>query len=235
MTTFRATQFGRVLAPIFSSETWSATGFLLATLLVGVWWLVITVVLVAVGFATLVLAIGVPILAAVAAVLRTAARSERGRLRAVGIDVAGQDPERRGNATGWERLIGESKDPTNYRRLTFFLLMVPVGSAWLSLTIVAWVVPLALLSTPAMLALGYEPTASSEAGEWEIRTDSMTQAGIIATVGMILLPLAPRIVRRMVGLHGRLANALLGVDGTSRNAAPLIDHGTYPELDHQRA
>ena len=200
----------RVLQPIVSPETWSATRFLVATFFVGAWWFVAVVTLLVAGIATLIVAVGVPLLATGLSVARSAAVSERRRVRAVGVELAPPAPAAAPAGGGWKRLRSELDDPMTPRNLAHILALLTLGPIWFSLVVVAWAVPLSFLATPVMVAAGFEPTASSEAGGWEIVIDSMSEAGVIAAVGALLLPVAPRAIMAMARAHGRVAERLLG-------------------------
>ena len=199
----------RILDPLVAPDTWAATWFLLSTLFVGVWWFTLVTLLAVVGFATLILAIGVPLLLAAIAVARTAADLERGRVRTIGVDLPTPERRGRGSTGGWARLRRDLGDPDTHRSLGYVLLLLVLGPIWFSLTVTAWSIPLSLLATPIMVGLGFHPTASSEAGGWEIVIGDMTQALSVAALGAVLLPLAPRIVCRVARAHAGLAERLL--------------------------
>lgn len=199
----------RVVGPIFSARTWSATWFLAGTLFVGLWWFVLVTVLVVFGLATLVLAVGVPVLVAGIAVARAAVASERQRVGAIGFELPAVARFDRHTGGGWTRLRADLSDPATYRSLAHVLMLFVLGPIWFSLTVTAWAVPLSLIATPLMLAVGFEPSASAEAWDWEITIDSMTQAGIIAAVGVVLLPITPRLIAAMAGAHGRIVEGFV--------------------------
>ena len=199
----------RVIGPIVAARTWSATWFLVSTLFVGVWWFTLVALLLVVGLGTLILVVGAPVLAAGIGLARAAADSERRRTRAIGLSLPVAARSERLTGHGWARLRAELSHPDTYRGLTFVFLLLVLGPIWFSLTVVAWTVPLSLITTPLMLAVGFEPSASSEAGGWEITIDTMTQAGIVAAVGVLLLPLAPRFVSALAGAHRRIAEGFL--------------------------
>lgn len=199
----------RLLAPIVAAETWSATWFLVSTLFVGLWWFTVVAVVAVLGFATLVLGIGVPLLVASIALARAAADSERRRLATIGVELPRSGPADRPPARGWARLRSELRDPTTFRTVGHVLLLIVLGPIWFSLAVSTWSVPLSLLATPLLVGAGFHPTASSEAGGWEIAVDDMTAAGIAAALGAVLLPLAPRIIGGLARTHAGLAGRLL--------------------------
>lgn len=225
----------RVLKPIISQETWSATGFLLSTLFVGVWWFIIVTLVIVVGFTTVILGIGIPLLALACTLARTAADAERRRLRAIGVDLSAGVRRPQAEQSGWSRLRSDLRDPETYRNLAYVWLLLVLGPIWFSLTVVAWTVPLSFLLTPALVAVGFEPTASSEAGNWEIVIDTWPQAGAVAAVGAMLVPLAPRMVAKMARAHGRFSEQVLGhsqpipaavaVDGPGGRSDQRQQHG----------
>ncbi len=137
------------------------------------------------------------------------ARTERGRLRAAGLTVPEPVDRRTSAGTNWSGLQAELRDPGTARRLLYAVLALPVGVATFTIAAVAWLVPLSFIVTPFLVAIGIEPTASSEAGDWEITIDTLTTANAIAVAGLLLLPVAPRIVRATLGWHARLIGGLL--------------------------
>lgn len=211
------------LKPLVASETWSATGFLLASLFVGTWWFALVLLVGVAGLATLIIGVGVPLLAATAAVARSGADLERGRVAAIGVDLP-TDHHRPPGGLGRAALLRwELGNKQTGRNLGYLLLLFLLGPIWFSLTVVAWTVPLSFVATPLMLALGFEPTASSVAGGWEISIDSMPVAVLIAAAGAVMLPLAPRLVMAMARSQGRMAERLLtpvpGSDGAETGNA----------------
>ncbi len=216
-----------LIGPIFSARTWSDTWFLASTLFVGLWWFVLVTVLLVFGLATLVVAVGVPVLIVGFAAARAAADSERRRLETIRVHLPAAPPGPEARPTGgggWTRLRSELSDARNHRSLAYVGLLLVLGPIWFSLTVTAWTVPLSLIATPLMVAAGFEPSASSAAGGWEITIDTMSQAGAVAAVGVLLLPLAPRIIAAMARSHARIAERFLMPSGPDpRNADPIPD------------
>lgn len=195
----------RLFGPITSHETWAATGFLLSSLALGIFWFTVTVTLLVTGAATLVAVIGIPISLAAWRLVRAGAAGERRRVgRGLGVAIA-EPPSVDGQSTGWQRLSRETSDPTNRRSAGYLVGLLPYGVLGFATTVAAWVVPLGLLSTPILVAIGINPAASSQSAGWEIVIDSMPQALWIAVAGAVLLPVAPRVIRRVADAHVRFA------------------------------
>lgn len=205
----RTTVLGRILGPITSRRTWSATAFLVASAFAGAFWFATTIALVVFSAATLVIVIGIPLAMAAARTINAGGRSERRRVgRHLGVDIA--DPGAPTPSGGGVRGVADAARDVDTRRTFFYLVaLLPCGVVWASVAVVAWAVPLGLLSTPALVAAGVEPTASSVAGGWEVAVDSMAQAWAIAAVGTALLPLAPRVIRHTADGAARLATSWL--------------------------
>ena len=195
---------------IVSRHTWKTTAFLLSTLFVGIWWFAVTIVLLVTGLATAIILIGIPILVFGFRAIRGGALTERWRVGSMlGVDI--DEPRRRhAHGMGWvERLRHDASDPDSWKSLAYLWLLLPLGSIWFSLTMVAWAVPLSFLATPLLLLAGIEPTAGSAAGGWEYRISTMPQALAVAAVGVVLLPLVPLVIRAMGRAHAGVASRLL--------------------------
>lgn len=172
-------------------------------------WFAATISLVVSGAATLIIVVGIPLAMAAVRTIRAGGRSERRRVgRYLGVDIL--EPVETAPSEGGLRGVADAARHTDTRRTLFYLIaLLPYGVVWASIAVVAWAVPLGLLSTPALLAAGFEPTASSAAGGWEVVIDTMPQAWMIAALGAALLPLTPRVIRHTANAAARFATAWL--------------------------
>ena len=208
-----------------SASTWKATWFLLSYLVVGwvLWGLVFSA-----GTVALVLAFtlaGIPLLIAVAAVIRWCAAAERGRLRpmltapvrAGYSDVRGLGLIASVRAT-WT-------DPAIWRNMAYLFGIFPVLWA-LDLTVITiWITFLGLVTAPAWywapeqsvgnhsyhgLQFGYFPHGPHGPGGYGFYVTTLPQAFVTAIVFAILSLLFQYVVVRTARMHIRLARNLLG-------------------------
>ncbi len=232
-------RLAHALGAVVAWDTWAATGYLLATFPLGVFWFTIAVTGLALGVATAVVWVGLPILFLSAALWRAGARAERALLRgALGIDIPSPyRPPPAGSllARFWARFT----DPTTWRDLAYLVLLLPLGIAWLGLVLTAWGVPLALLSMPLWYRLVPQHVAVIQTGpglnlfsplqgrrHTLIVIDHLPQALAVAAVGLLLCLGAAYLVRGMAFLHGVIARGLLG---------PTRQAGLAASVEEQRA
>jgi signal transduction histidine kinase len=209
----------RALGAVVAWDTWVATGYLLATLPLGVFWFTIAVTGLAVGVATIVVWAGLPILFLSAILWRVGARNQRALLRgALGIDIP--EPYRQQPAGSLlTRFRARLTDPTTWRDFSYLVLLLPLGALWLVLVLTAWGVPLALLLTPLWYRLVPAGAGVLHSGSGANLVDTLPKALALAVVGLLLCLGAAHLVRGMVFLHGRIASGLLGPTGQAELAA----------------
>jgi signal transduction histidine kinase len=200
----------RALGAVVAWDTWVATGYLLATLPLGVFWFTIAVTGLAVGVATIVVWAGLPILFLSAILWRVGARNQRALLRgALGIDIP--DPYQPAPAGSvLVRFRARLTDPTTWRDLAYLVLLLPLGTLWLTLVLTAWGVPLALLLAPLWYRLVPAGAGMLQSGAGLNLVDTLPKALAVALVGLLLCLGAAHLVRGMAFLHGRIAAGLLG-------------------------
>ena len=181
----------RFLAPLVQRRTYLATLDLLLDLGFGVVWFSLLTTLIATGASLLVTLIGLPILTATFYLARGAATVERARARTllgVHIDAPTRRPPK--GVGLWKRLLTPFRDRTTWRELFYLWLVQPVQSVVnFTVTVVAWAWPLWGLTLPL-----YVTHARPEVWHGH-RIHSVHQALGAAVGGLIILPLAPWIVR----------------------------------------
>jgi signal transduction histidine kinase len=201
----------RALLAVVAWDTWVATGYLLVLFPLGVFWFVLAVAGLALGIATAMIWIGLPVLFASAILWRAGARSQRALLRgALGIDLPEpyRPPPRAGSLLA--RLGARLGDATTWRDLAYLVLLAPLGALWLALALTAWGVPLVLLLTPLWYRLVPEGAGALHDGAGRNLVDTPSEALVLAVAGLLLCLGAAHLVRGMAFLHGRIAGGLLG-------------------------
>jgi signal transduction histidine kinase len=203
-------RLAQALGAVAAWDTWVATGYLLATFPLGVFWFTVAVTGLAVGVATAIVWVGLPILFLSAVLWRLGARAERALLRgALRIDIpAPYRPPPAGSLLG--RFRARLTDPTTWRDFAYLVLLLPLGGLWLALVLTAWGVPLALLLTPLWYRLVPAGAGMLHNGAGLNLVDTLPKALGAALAGLLLCLGAAHLVRGMALLHGRIAAGLLG-------------------------
>lgn len=181
------------LAPLGQRRTYAETADLIIDLVVGVAWFSIFTTLVATGVSLLFALVGLPILAGTFLLARAAAALERRRAR---VFLAAQiAPPTRAQARGdrmFQKLVTPFRDRTTWKELLYVSLVQPTQSVVnFSVAATAWFVPLWALTLPI-----YATHSSPELWSGR-RLDTLPEIIPIAVVGLILLPLAPWVIRAL--------------------------------------
>ncbi len=179
----------------------SASWYLLVTSVVGIAWASLLVSLLATGLGLLLVVVGAFVLIATARLvrwvddteIRRAARFRRSEVPTPTAHEAA-DPE---PVTLPARVRREWDRRTTRRALEGLAGMI-TGPVLLSTTLVLWAVPLGIVSTPILVAVGLEPfewwdehlDVVADIGEWPV-------AIALAAVGLLLAPVAAILVRRL--------------------------------------
>jgi signal transduction histidine kinase len=183
-----------LLGPFRDRRTYAATLDLLLDFPLAIAWFCLFTTLLSTGGSLLVTLVGLPILTFTFLVARYIGRFERWRARRL-LGVRIEEPTRRraSDRTLLQRLVVPFRDRTTWKELAYLWLVGPVYSVIsFTLAVVAWSVPLWLLSLPAY-AIAW-PAAGPEV--WTgFRIDTARESFAGAAIGLVLLPFAPRIVR----------------------------------------
>jgi Putative sensor len=203
----------RLLAPLFECRTYLQTADLLLDLAVGTAWFSIFTTLVTTGASLVFTLVGLPILTATFYLARIAARLERRRARVfLALDI--EEPARV-PATGegvLQRLVTPFRDRTTWKELRYVWLVQPILSVVnFSVAAIAWYLPLWALTLPIYAT--YAPPELWTGGH----LDAWQEIIPVAVGGLVLLPLVPRIIRRLSALDVATARWALS---PSRPTAP---------------
>jgi signal transduction histidine kinase len=217
---------GRVLGAVVSRRTWLTTIHLLVGLPIAIAIFTVAVTGVALGIGLLPLfLLGVPVLVATTWIIAGFARFERARfalLLGESIPPPVADPRTDG---WWRRFLRRLQSASTWKQLAYCVLALPVGAIDYSLTLTVWSLALALITLPAYNSL--LPQGGAALGGLVIN-NAWLLAGACVT-GVVLLLLAPILVRGLADVETLLARALLGPGKPS----PLL--ARVSELEHSRA
>jgi signal transduction histidine kinase len=202
----------RVLAAPLQLRTWTATVYLLASMFVGLAWHVILAVGLTVGVATLIIWVGLFVLALTLLAWRGGAWLERRWLRAM-LGVHIPEPYRPLPAGSlWQRARVLAGDPATWKDLTYLILLLPLGLVWFVVTTALWGLGLAMLLAPVWywtLPRGQAALFANGDGTY-LALDSLPVALLAAVVGAFVCVAAAWAVKAMATAQGALALALLG-------------------------
>ena len=180
----------RYLSPLTQRRTYLESFDLVFDLVIGVLWFSVFTTLVATGASLLITLVGLPILTATFYLARAAAHLERQRAR-VFLDTDIESPVRKPPKSNglWHRLVAPLADRTTWKELVYLWLVQPVQSVVnFTVAVTAWAVPLWAITLPFYATYAPPELWSDE----EINTWS--EIIPIAIVGLVLLPLVPRII-----------------------------------------
>jgi signal transduction histidine kinase len=211
----------RTLAAWRARRTWAAVAYLSSSAVLGpAWGTVLLTGMSALAWGPF----GAPPVAATLALARQGARVERERAAAL-VGVRIREPYRRLSAgRGPARLREAAADPATWRDPLYLLLLLPVGVlSLLALALpAAGPVAAAFALWPGRPALPLGLTTVDAAAEW----------GVVAVLGLALLPFAPLAWQGAATAHAELARVLLGptasalvarVDELSDSRARAVD------------
>jgi signal transduction histidine kinase len=196
---------------VVSGRTWAATGYLMASFAVGLFWSVFTVTALAVGISLALLWVGIPILVFTMVCWKGGASAERAFLRA----ALGADIPRPYRAippgsilTRWR---ARAADPATWRDGAYLVLLGPLGTLWFVLVVALWSIPFALVSVPFWYhAVPGGARLLVTSGRPLVVVDSVPEALAFAVAGLLLSLAVPPLVRGMAAGHVVIARWLLG-------------------------
>jgi signal transduction histidine kinase len=198
-----------LLKPLVEARTYLATLDLLLDLAFGILWFTFFTTAIALGLGMLITLIGLPILTVAMLAARFAGHVERWRVRTFlgnPIDRPVRRPRRK---DGWiEWLISPLRDASTYRDVLYVWLVQPVlGLINFVVAVVAWSVPLLLLTLP-IYAIEW-PSAAPDVWFGDGHLQDPSEVFVAAAIGALLLPLTPWIIRALAALDTAAAHALL--------------------------
>ncbi|HSK37488.1 MAG TPA: sensor domain-containing protein, partial [Actinomycetota bacterium] len=139
---------GRVLRPLWDLRTLTATIYLLVSMFIGLTWHVLLATGLTLGVGTLIIWVGVFVLALTLLAWRGGAWLERRWIRAtLGVDIP--DPYRPLPAGSlWRRARVLASDPATWKDLAYLVVLLPLGLIWFVVTTTVWTLALGMLTAP---------------------------------------------------------------------------------------
>jgi len=186
--------------------TYGAVFYLLLSLLTGVFYFTWAVVGASLSISLLILIIGVPLLVVFLGSIRALAFIEG---RAVETLLGVRMPRRpnwQDPSTPWLKRIGAMfTDPRTWATLVYFLLMMPLGSFYFTVVVVAFTASLSTLAAPLIGLLGH---GGVYVGNINL-LDHLWTWPLLMLAGALMLTASLHLARALGRLHGQLAKHLL--------------------------
>ncbi|WP_410659014.1 sensor domain-containing protein [Amycolatopsis sp. lyj-112] len=185
--------------------------YLLMNLPMGVVAFALLVSFISLGVGTLVVWLGVAVLALVVLAVRGAARMERARVYALldrYIDLPYLPLPAGSQSLRWKARL---KDRSTWRDLSYFFLLFPLGIIEFVLVTAFWSTSLGLAGLP--IYYRFLPNGEYRFPTWEVpwfTVDSTVSALPWAALGVLCVALSVALTKALAGAHARLAKALLG-------------------------
>ncbi|MBA3275451.1 MAG: sensor histidine kinase [Chloroflexia bacterium] len=174
--------------------------FLLLSFALGMFWLFTIIFIGAAGLALSIVWIGIPILAAIFALVIWGAQVERHRLRVfLGVDIATPYRYFEPSSRPWKRAWMVLRNPQLWRDMSYLMLLTPLGI--LGLTVV-WV-PIPFLLAPVIFILGGDASLFF----WDI--GNFFEAIVAMLVGVVLVVPFSVLINLTALLHVRVAERFL--------------------------
>ncbi|MFC8260988.1 sensor histidine kinase [Streptomyces sp. NPDC057291] len=194
---------------LLSSWPWRSVGYLLSGALAGILVLIVITLGVVLGGALSFVAVGLPLLALTALCGIPVGAMERGRLRLIDRSPA-PDPHRRPAEPGlWSWLTHRYREQATWRELGYALLLAVVLWPLDALALAACaVVPLSLMSTPAVMQLHGNGEEARVVKQWTVT--GWPEAFATAAAGLVLLALGCCVLGLVAGAQSELTRLLIG-------------------------
>jgi len=174
--------------------------FLLLSFALGMFWLFTIIFIGAAGLALSIVWIGIPILAALFALVIWGAQVERHRLRVfLGVDIATPYRYFEPSSRPWKRAWMVLRNPQLWRDMCYLLLLTPLGILGL---IVVWI-PIPFLNAPVIFILGGDASLFF----WDI--GNIFEAILAMLVSVVLIVPFSMLINLAALLHVRVAQRFL--------------------------
>ena len=229
---------GRVLRPLWDLRTLSATIYLLVSMFVGLTWHVVLATGLTLGVGTLIIWVGVFVLALTLLAWRGGAWLERRWVRAMlGVDIP--DPYRPLPAGSlWRRARVLASDPATWKDLAYLVVLFPLGVVWFTITTTLWTLAIGLLTAPLWYWIPPEGGVALFVNDDRsfLVLDTLPEALLATVAGAVLCVAAAWAVKGMATAHGAIALALLGPsDGQLRARVEALQASRDRAVDSAEA
>jgi signal transduction histidine kinase len=202
----------------FTSEPWRAAGFHITSFVVGLFWFVILVTLIATGLGLAITLVGIPILALAMLAWIGGARLERLRVHLFYRESIPDPYLPLPQDTLWRKGIALARDPAVWRDLLYMAMLSPIGVATFIVVVTFGFTALAFASVPAWYWAVPSGGPTINVGSDEFRIDTLPEALVSGLGGLVLLVIAAYVIVGLGRLHVALARWLLGPTERSRLA-----------------
>jgi uncharacterized membrane protein len=195
--------------------------FMLLTLATGIIYFTFAVTGLSLSAGLAVLIIGVPFFLAFIGLSRVLSLAEGRLIEAVTGERMPRRPVHPGPSAGfWSRVGSMLKDARTWTTLAYFMLMLPIGIAYFTITVVALVISLSFIFAPAAelgIRLGLLPHSLWGNGDFQFASADLSPAWIGTTwllpvwvlLGVVLLTVYLHTARGVGRLHAGFAKAML--------------------------
>jgi hypothetical protein len=194
------------VAPLWHAQTYRNLAYILVAFVLGVFYFSFLTTIVSAGLGTVVVWVGVGVLAVGLHVWRAFAAFERRLTKAMlGVTIA--DPPRSQEQGFWRRTRDEARDPNSYRELVYlWLIRFPLDT--FSFSVAVSFVGASLFMIGAPIAVQFvEINLFSDDPWWLV--DTTSEALLLVPIGLVCLWLSAHIVNGLARLSGAVARAML--------------------------
>ncbi len=193
---------------LWKSQTWINILYLLLSFPLGIFYFVILVTGISLGFGLLITVIGIFILMGVLILVNGFARFEiilANRL--LGFQIRLRPSEN--PATGfWKKMKEKLRSPLTWKGLFYLFLKFPMGIIAFSLTVSLLAVSLSMISLPILHQFSWYDLDWQGNNFWVV--DSLPETLIVAFIGIMLLFASLFVLNLLAWAYGSIAKALLG-------------------------
>src|SRR5918992_6034963 len=211
---------GRVLDPLLRPRTLTATIYLLVSMFVGLTWHAVLATGLLLGVGTLIIWVGVFVLALTLLAWRGGAWLERRWVRGM-LGVSIPDPYRPLPAGSlWRRARVLASDPATWKDLAYLVVLLPLGLIWFMVTTTLWTLALGMLTSPLWFWVPADGGMAlfNDGVRANLVIDTLPEALLACVAGAALCVAAAWAVKGMAAAHGAVALALLGPSQNQRQA-----------------
>ncbi len=193
---------------IWKTQTWINVLYLLLSFPLGIFYFVILITGISLGFGLLITVLGIFILMGIMILVHWFARFEVQLTNSLlGFQIRPKLPET--SVQGfWKRLREKLKSPLTWKGLLFLFLRFPLGIFSFSLTVSLLAASLSMISLPLTYHYNWFDIDWPANSFWVI--DSVPETIVVALVGVLLLYASLFVFNLLAWVYGSIAKALLG-------------------------
>ena len=195
---------------IWKSQTWLNVLYLILSFPLGIFYFVILVTGISLGFGLLITVFGIFILFGVLILVRAFSRFEA-EFANLFLGTQIRPPDLPPDVSGfWKRFREKLRSPLTWKGLVYLFLRFPMGIFSFSLTISLLAASLGLISTPFLYNSPWYNVEWPNNYWWNI--DTLPEALVVALVGIILLFVSLFLLNYLAWGYGKVAKGLLERD-----------------------